>query len=131
RLKALSLKLTTSGYDVSTATDASEAIAAVRDTRPDLFLLDIDFPPDLAMGGGWDGLKIMRWLRGLSPVLHAPFVILSGCDPKQYAPEAYAGGAIAFLEKPVDSRELLQVIRSTLERRTAPSSPAPLLVAST
>src|SRR5882672_5079893 len=62
--KAMLMKLRAQGYDVMTAEDGSAALAAIRRLQPDLILLDINFPPDVANGGGigWDGFLILRWL---------------------------------------------------------------------
>ena len=67
-VKALEMKLKASGYDVLTAEDGSSAVATARKERPDLIVLDISFPPDVAHGGGvpWDGFLIMGWLRRLN-----------------------------------------------------------------
>src|SRR6185503_7573559 len=64
--KAMLMKLRSRGYDVMTAEDGSAASAAMRRLKPDLILLDMNFPPDVANGGGiaWDGFLILRWLRG-------------------------------------------------------------------
>src|SRR6516164_6083537 len=63
--RALVIKLRGYGYDVMTAEDGSAAVAAVGRMKPDLILLDINFPPDVANGGGlgWDGFLILQWLR--------------------------------------------------------------------
>src|SRR6266404_4631354 len=62
-LKTLSFKLKGAGYEVITAADGGTAVSLVRTQRPDLILLDITFPPDVAHGGGvgWDGFLIMEW----------------------------------------------------------------------
>jgi response regulator RpfG family c-di-GMP phosphodiesterase len=44
-LKAMSLKLRTSGYEVITAVDGASAVSSVRKLKPDLILLDLNFPP--------------------------------------------------------------------------------------
>ena len=63
--KATVMKLKAYGYDVVTAEDGSAAVSAIGKRKPDLVLLDINFPPDVAHGGGlaWDGFVILRWLR--------------------------------------------------------------------
>ena len=48
-IKTLSMKLKSSGYDVIAATDGSEAVSAARRDKPDLIVLDISFPPDVAI----------------------------------------------------------------------------------
>ena len=66
-LRTLSMKLKSSGYEVLTATDGAQAVSTVRREKPDLILLDISFPPDVAHGGGvpWDGFLILSWLQRL------------------------------------------------------------------
>jgi len=85
-LKAMSAKLGGYGYKVITANDGSEAIATMRDEKPDLIVLDVNFPPDVANGGRvtWDGFQIMSWLRGLKEADGTPFVIVTSGDPKEY-----------------------------------------------
>src|SRR5258708_40169911 len=75
--KMLSMKLKISGYDVVIAADGGEAVSAVRTQKPDLVLLDISFPPDVAHGGGvaWDGFLIMDWMRRIDGAAHIPIII--------------------------------------------------------
>jgi CheY-like chemotaxis protein len=115
-LKTMSLKLTSHGYEVVTAMDASEAIAAVRDEEPNLIILDLSFPPDIANGGrvAWDGFQIMSWLRGLGQAGNIPFIIITSGDPAEYKQRSLANGAMAFFHKPIDHDDLLPVIQRGL-----------------
>ena len=61
-IKTISLKLQGAGYQVITAMDGAEAVAAARKENPDLILLDISFPPDVT-SMQWDGFRIMDWLH--------------------------------------------------------------------
>jgi CheY-like chemotaxis protein len=130
--KATSMKLVANGYEVITAEDGGEAVAAVRRSKPDLILLDISFPPDVAHGGGvaWDGFLIMEWLRRLDEARGIPIVVITGGDPVKFKDRALAAGAVSFFHKPIDNDELLAVIRKVLEEKsgsetTTPKSPAP------
>jgi two-component system, OmpR family, KDP operon response regulator KdpE len=125
-LKTMSLKLTTHGYDVSTAEDGAEAVSAVRRGKPDLILLDLSFPPDVAHGGGvaWDGFLIMDWLRRLEEAKSIPVIVITGGDPVKYKNRALAAGAANFFHKPINSDELLTIISQTLDQGTATKSPA-------
>ena len=75
--KTVSAKLTRAGYRVLTATDGPAAITIVRVHRPDLILLDFNFPPDVSHGGvpSWDGLDILYWLRNLKGAEHTRFML--------------------------------------------------------
>jgi two-component system, OmpR family, KDP operon response regulator KdpE len=125
-LKTLSMKLTANGYEVVTAEDGSEAVSAARRERPDLILLDIGFPPDVAHGGGvgWDGFLIMNWLQRMEECKDIPIVVITGGDPAKYKDRALAAGAVSFFHKPFDNDELLAVIQETLRNEPAQSEAA-------
>jgi CheY-like chemotaxis protein len=115
-LKALSIKLKSAGYEVRTAMDGSTAVSCVRRDRPDLIILDINFPPDVAHGGGisWDGFLILDWLRRIDEVRETPIIFITSAEPVKFRQKALAAGAIAFFQKPIDQEELLSVIRHTV-----------------
>lgn len=115
-LKAVEGKLEACGYQVLTAEDGAGAVSTVRLERPDLVLLDISFPPDVAHGGGvaWDGFLIMSWLRRMEEAQGIPIIILSGLEAAQYEKKALAAGATRYLQKPVDPDEMVAAIREAL-----------------
>ena len=125
-LQTVSMKLTADGYDVVTAEDAAGAVTAMRKEKPDLILLDIGFPPDVAHGGAlaWDGFTIMNWLRRLEGTKHIPIVIITGSDPVEYKARALAAGAISFFHKPINNADLLTAIRDALAKDAAEAAPA-------
>jgi two-component system cell cycle response regulator len=125
-LQTVSMKLTADGYDVVTAEDAAGAVSAMRKEKPDLILLDIGFPPDVAHGGAlaWDGFTIMNWLRRLEETKHIPIVIITGSDPVEYKARALAAGAISFFHKPINNADLLMVIRDALAKDAVEAEPA-------
>ena len=125
-LKALSMKLKLAGYAVLTAQDGAEAVSLARREQPNLILLDISFPPDVAHGGGvaWDGFLIMNWLRRMDELKNVPIVIITGAEPEKYKARALAAGATHFFHKPLDNDELLAVVRRTLGDEV-PAAPVP------
>src|SRR5512136_2500361 len=104
-LKTISVKLAANGYNVVTAEDGGAAVSAVRREKPDLILLDISFPPDVAHGGGvaWDGFLIMNWLRRLEEGKNVPIIVITGGDPAKCKDKALAAGATGFFRKPVNN----------------------------
>jgi CheY-like chemotaxis protein len=116
-LRTLSTKLRANNYDIVTAADGSEAVSAVRQQRPDLIVLDITFPPDVAHGGGiaWDGFLIIDWLHRMEEAKNTPIVIITAGEAGKVKERALAEGAVAFFQKPIDSTELLETINQTLE----------------
>ena len=128
-LKTLSMKLSANGYDVLTAEDGAVAVSTARRERPDLILLDLTFPPDVAHGGGvpWDGFLIIGWLRRMEEAKDIPIIVITGGDPDRYKARALAAGAIAFFQKPINNEELLATIRQTIgeSEKGQPTSPKP------
>ena len=115
-LRTLSLKLKASGYDVVTAMDGSQALAAARRQKLDLILLDISFPPDVAHGGGvpWDGFRILEWFNRMAEAKDVPVIIITSSDAERYRDKALAAGAVAYFQKPVNPEELLAAIQKIL-----------------
>jgi CheY-like chemotaxis protein len=113
-LKTTSMKLQSAGYQVFTALDGSEGVAAVRREQPDLVLLDIAFPPDVT-SVPWDGFRIMEWLHRVDETKRIPIIIISGIVEEGNRQRALSSGAVAFFPKPVNFDEMLKVIRTALE----------------
>jgi two-component system, LytTR family, response regulator len=83
---------------VTDARNGREAIALIRDQRPDLVLLDVQMP-------GMSGFDVIRKLG----VRRSPAVIfVTAYD--QYALQAFESHAIDYLLKPFDRRRLRQAI---------------------
>lgn len=112
-VKTVSVKLKSAGYQVFTALDGAEAVALVRKEKPDLILLDLGFPPDIG-GVPWDGFRIMEWLRRVDESKKIPIIVITGGAGERDKERALAGGAVAFLYKPLDHDELLKLVRATL-----------------
>lgn len=116
-VKAMSMKLTSAGYQTVSAVDGSEAIAATRKEKPDLILLDVNFPADV--GVGWDAFKILAWLQRVDEAKGTPVVVISGGEAAKFKDRSLKAGALAYFQKPVNNEELLALIKKTLN--TAPT----------
>ena len=113
-LKATTAKLQAAGCQVSTATEASEAIASLNEQPADAVLMDITFQPDVCNGGmgSWDGFQIMTWLRGNPSAKGARFIMVSNSDSAADRQRAQALGAVAYFQKPVDYAQLLAAVNA-------------------
>lgn len=69
--------------------------------KPDICFVDIRMP-------GWDGLKGIKEAKAHSP--HTLWIVLTGFSEFEYAKEAINLGVSCFLLKPIDPKELNQVI---------------------
>ena len=126
-VRATRLLLEGQGYRVVTAASAPEAKQALAAERPSLVLLDIMMPT------GTEGFHFVWDLRrDPDPALRdIPIIVMSAIhrttDLRLYPEEAdqeYAPGEFlpvqAFLDKPVDLRELVHVVENTLAGRRHP-----------
>ena len=114
-VKIVSTNLRAGGFAVSTAADGGCALGMIRETKPDLVLLDLNFPPDVANGGGvaWNGILLMNWMRQMSD-LKVPVVIMTASEDSEIESKAMAAGAVGFFRKPFRSEVLLSFICKTL-----------------
>jgi len=122
-LKSVSLVLRARGYRVLTAATGAEAIGAVNHDRPDLILLDLNFPPDAenVVMPLQHGFQIMDWLWEMSGVPATPVIIISADEPGEYQKATPAVRAAAAFQKPLDNARLLDAIRQALESKRANS----------
>jgi CheY-like chemotaxis protein len=119
-VKTIAVKLNSAGYKTFVALDGAEAVAIVRKEKPDLIVLDISFPPDIA-GVPWDGFRIMEWLRRVDDTKRIPIIVITGGAGDKDKEKALAAGAVGFLYKPLDHDELLKMVRATLAPLTKPA----------
>ena len=96
------------GYETRGAGDADSAIAAFRQRRPSLVILDV-----WLQGSRLDGLGILQALHSEEP--QVPAVMISGHGNIETAVAAIQQGAYDFIEKPFQSDRLLLVVRRALE----------------
>ena len=118
-IKTISLKLQGAGYQVITAADGSEAVAAARKELPDLILLDLSFPPDIA-GVPWDGFRIMEWFHRLDTAKKIPIIVITGSENATDRQRATNTGAVAYFQKPLEHDYLMKVVRATLGENVNP-----------
>jgi CheY-like chemotaxis protein len=119
-VKTIAVKLNSAGYKTFVALDGAEAVAIVRKEKPDLIVLDISFPPDIA-GVPWDGFRIMEWLRRVDDTKKIPIIVITGGAGDKDKEKALGAGAVGFLYKPLDHDELLKMVRATLAPLTKPA----------
>ena len=100
-LFSLEESLKTDELDVITARTAQEGIELVRRRRPDAVILDVRLP-DLS------GLEAFDRIRQIDPRL--PVVVITAFAATETAIEAMKRGAFEYLLKPVDLRQLREVV---------------------
>ena len=94
------------GYEVMAAQCANDALAAIATAAPDLAVLDIKMP-------GTSGLTLSELLRDQFAI---PFVFFSAVDSEETVRQATLIGALAYLVKPLDARQLIPAINAAVAR---------------
>ena len=127
-LKTLTIALSCKGYQVLTAIDGPGAVNIVSRDRPDLILLDLNFPPDAANVGGalQDGFFIIEWLRRMGEAGDIPIIIISGDKSAKYRRRIQAAKVVGFFPKPIDHIALVAAIRATLGEDAGDQPPGPV-----
>jgi response regulator NasT len=94
------------GYEVMAAQSANDAMTAIATASPDLAVLDIKMP-------GASGLTLSELLRDQFAI---PFVFFSAVDTEETVRQATMMGALAYLVKPLDMRQLIPAINAAVAR---------------
>lgn len=98
------------GHRVLRAYDAEEAIRLVRETLPDVVLLDWMLP-------GMSGIQYARRLRSEERTRDLPIIMLTARSEEHDKISGLEAGADDYLTKPFSPRELLARIKAVLRRR--------------
>ena len=106
--QALVFNLEREGYDVRSAVDGEQALAAARDGGVDLMLLDLMLP-------GMSGLEVLRTMR--TEGIDTPVVILSAKGGEVDRVVGLKVGADDYVSKPFSRPELLARVESVLRRQ--------------
>ncbi|MBN1546553.1 MAG: sigma-54-dependent Fis family transcriptional regulator [Syntrophaceae bacterium] len=94
------------GYDVTEASDGSEAIEQVHNQAFDLILMDIRMI-------NVSGLEALDQIKAYNPVI--PIIIMTAFASVETAVEALKSGAYDYLTKPLDFDELKIVMQRAME----------------
>jgi DNA-binding NtrC family response regulator len=99
--------LTTLGYNITEAGSAEAARALLKQSEPDLLLLDVNLP-------GMSGLDFLRELKNANG--NAPLVIIvTAHGSERMAVEAVKAGAHDYLSKPFEVDDLRLVVKNAAE----------------
>jgi CheY-like chemotaxis protein len=108
-LKLVAYLVKAQGYDVDTAGDATAALAAIADRRPDVILMDLQLP-------GIDGLELTRKLKSDPATREIRIIAVTAFAMKGDQEKALAAGCDDYVTKPIDTRALPEVIARHVAR---------------
>ncbi len=104
------------GYEVLTASDGPAGLAAIRDERPDLVVLDVILPR-------LSGFEICRTVRREGR--HVPILMLTARSEEPDRVRGFDCGTDDYLVKPFSVPELLGRIKALLRRAEGPAGQSP------
>ena len=99
--------LRTSGFQVVTASNGVEALAATSKYSPDLVLLDLGMPV-------MDGLAETEKIRASDGLNGTPIIAVTAHQETDFRAGAKAAGFDAYVTKPIDIDFLSELIRGLL-----------------
>ena len=110
----LSLLLKSNGFDVTATNNSTDGLGIIRDTSPDVVILDLMMPE-------MDGWQICKAVREFSQV---PIIILSALNDPSMIASVLDAGADDYLTKPTPSRVLIAHINRLINRTGSVNSNA-------
>ena len=101
--------LETEGYQVQFATDCMDALNLMRNTLPDVILMDIMMP-------GIDGVEMTKRIKTVPRLANIPIIMITGHGDPLIMQECLDNGAADFLVKPIDKKSLLIKIANVTQK---------------
>jgi CheY-like chemotaxis protein len=96
------------GFDTFLAVNGRDGVNAARKQKPDLILMDMNLPEM----DGWDATE---HIRKDPETKHIPMVALTVHTLPKERRRALDAGVDAYLSKPFDALQFLQVVKDTLK----------------
>jgi diguanylate cyclase (GGDEF)-like protein len=109
--RSISKMLQEAGHAVITGVDGNEAMAKVRDEKPDLVLMDVEMP-------GMGGREACRILKGNKAFAFMPILLMTASEEVQGKVQGLEMGADDYLIKPLNSLELGARVKSMLRLKS-------------
>ena len=106
---SLEFLLQREGYETSTAVDGEEALALVRQVRPDAVLLDIMLPRR-------NGYGVCQAIKADPELRAIPVIMVSAKGQEVEIQKGLELGAAAYVTKPFGNAEILEAVRAVLPR---------------
>jgi diguanylate cyclase (GGDEF)-like protein/PAS domain S-box-containing protein len=109
-LAILFKRLQMAGFNLSVAHNGEQAIAQAELTQPDIILLDVMMP-------GLDGFETCRRLKRSPTTQAIPVIFMTALSEVQDKVNGFEVGAVDYITKPIEYRELLARLNTHLTIR--------------
>lgn len=101
--------LQSEGYQVLTASNGFDGLAAAEDKKPDLILLDLMMPE-------MDGMEVLKRLKESKGTDQIPVIILTGLSDREKIRTALDQGTSYYIVKPFDYQGLVSKVKLALNQ---------------
>lgn len=108
-MKLIEILLRSRNYTLLKAIDGEEALDVAIREQPDLIIMDIQLPK-------MNGLEVTKRLRQLPVFSRTPIIALTAYAMKGDRERFLAAGCSAYLPKPINTRELPEMISQMLQQ---------------
>lgn len=106
-VRLIQVNLERDGYTVETANNGAQALAKIRQNRPDLLVSDVMMPE-------MDGFELLANVRRDPMLQDLPVIMLTAKAQDRDVMEGYTRGADMYLTKPFNPMELKQFVKRIL-----------------
>ncbi len=97
------------GHDVRSAMDGHAGLDAIAKAVPALLILDMSMP-------GMDGFQVAKTLKANTATASLPIIAFTGMDTSGDYDAAYKAGCSAFISKPLNPAQLIEVVERLLQK---------------
>jgi DNA-binding response OmpR family regulator len=116
-LRLVGLMLQRQGYQITAASNGTQALSLAQAEKPDLIILDV-MMPDL------DGYEVTRRLRSNPGTAAIPIIMFTAKSQVDDKVTGFEVGADDYLTKPTQPRELFAHVKAVLARGSKNTAPA-------
>ena len=95
------------GYETLEARTGPEALEALKESRPDLILMDIQLPEV-------SGLEVTKWIKEDETISSIPIIAVTAFAMKGDEERIRQGGCEAYISKPISVAKFLETVRGYL-----------------
>jgi CheY-like chemotaxis protein len=106
-IELISDLLTDEGHNVRSALDGRSGFEAATKETPTLIILDMNMP-------GMDGFAVAQALKANPATASIPIIAFTGMGSSGDYDAAYEAGCIAFIAKPLQPAQLIEVVERLL-----------------
>jgi CheY-like chemotaxis protein len=95
------------GYECLTAQNGAQAVELALAECPDLILMDVVMPE-------MNGFEACKRMREHARLQHTPVILVTTHAEEEYVEAGFQGGCNDYINKPIESAELLPLLHSYL-----------------